>query len=384
MPRAPRSSPLASGLSDAVFSQLAAKARGRDVIALHVGDTYLEPPEVARVEGIEGSHLYGYAPVQGEPSLHSAARDFVRRRHGVELDPASVQVVSGATAGLSIVSEALLDPGDELLLPAPYWPLIRGIVQKRGAVAVEIPVFDRLFEPGFDLEAELEARVTDRTAAIYVNSPNNPTGAVFTEVDLEAIARVAARHGLWIFCDEVYEDLWLDEPAPKTWSRPDFVERAVVVHSLSKAYGLAGARVGFVHGPPAAMSAVRSVQTFSTYCAPRILQLGAARALAEGDAWLAETRALYAAAAREAAEALGVEAPRAGGFLFIDVRGRRRPGETTLALLERCLDAGVLLTPGSSSGRDYEGWVRLCFTVVPPAELRRALSALRDVLVTTG
>lgn len=380
MPRAPRSSPLASGLSDAVFSQLAAKARGRDAIALHVGDTYLEPPELARVEALSGAHLYAYAPVQGEPSLLGAARDFVHRRHGVELDPATVQVVSGATAGLSVVSEALLDPGDELLLPAPYWPLIRGIVQKRGAVPVEIPVFDRLGEAGFDLEAELEARVTEKTAAIYVNSPNNPTGAVYAERELAAIARVAARHELWIWCDEVYEDLWLDEPPPKTWSRPDFIERALVVHSLSKAYGLAGARVGFVHGPLSAMAAVRSVQTFSTYCAPRILQLGAARALAEGDAWLESARALYASAAREAADALGVEPPRGGGFLFVDVRERRRAGESTLALLERCLDAGVLLTPGSSSGRDYEGWVRLCYTVVPPEELRRALTALRVVL----
>jgi N-succinyldiaminopimelate aminotransferase len=380
MPRAPRTSPLADGLSDAVFSQLASRARGRGAIALHVGDTYLEPPEVARVEHVEGAHLYAYAPVQGEPALLEAAREFVNRRHGIELDPDALQVVSGATSGLSILSEALLDPGDELLLPAPYWPLIRGIAHKRGVRPVEVPVFDRLGDPSFDLEAELESRITERTAAVYVNSPNNPTGAVLDEPRLAAIARVAARHDLWILCDEVYEDLWLERPAPPTWSRPDFVERAVVVHSASKAYGLAGARVGFAHGPVDAMRAVRSVQTFSTYGAPRLLQRGVARAFAEADGWLASTRATYAAAARRTSEALGVPMPAGGTFCFVDVRARRREGESTLALLERCLDAGVLLTPGSASGRDYEGWVRLCFTVVPPAELERALGALADVL----
>jgi N-succinyldiaminopimelate aminotransferase len=152
------------------------------------------------------------------------------------------------------------------------------------------------------------------------------------------------------------------------------------MHTLSKSYALAGARIGYAHGPPAAMQAVRGVQAFNTYCAARPMQLGAARALAEGGGWLAETRRAYAAAARAAAEAVGVPAPESGTFLFFDATPHLAPGEGLDGFLERCLAAGVLLTPGAASGRDYATWVRLCFTAVPPDALRDALSRLGGVL----
>lgn len=383
MPRFPLAAPTALGLSDRVFSRLAARAQGRDVIALHVGDTWRDPLPAARAEAQRSAdhpRLHNYAPVQGEAALLDAIQRHLLRRAGTAPDRALVQVVSGATPGLGCVVDALISPGDEVLLPSPFWPLIRGTIHRRGATAVEVPFFTRLDAPGFDPEAALEAAVTPRTVAVYVNTPHNPTGRILDDATLAAIARVAARHDLWIVCDEVYEDLWLgDAPPPSPWARPDFRDRAVAVHSLSKSYGLAGARVGFAHGPAAAMEALRGVQTFTTYCAPRPMQLGAAKALDEGAAWLSESRALYREAARRAADALGVPAPPAGTFLFVDVRPHLRPGEDALGFLERCLDAGVLLTPGSASGRDYGDWVRLCFTVAPPDVLDVALSRLRPL-----
>ena len=386
MPRFPNVASTSDGLTDRVFSRLAARAkdRGGRVYPLHVGDTWLEPLDAARAEAQRTEsypRLHNYAPVQGEPALIDAILRHVERRAGVRLDRELVQVMSGATAGLSVIADALIEPGEEVLIPAPFWPLIRGTVRRRGGVAVEVPFFDRLSETGFDPERELEARVTERTVAIYVNTPHNPTGAMLSERALAAIARVAARHDLWILSDEVYEDLYFTSAPPEpVWARPDFRSRAIVVHSLSKAYGLAGARVGFAHGPADAMTAIRGVQTFSTYCAPRPMQLGAARALDEGAAWLAEARRLYGDAAQRTAEAFGVEAPAGGTFLFVDVRPHRQEGEDTMGFLERCLDEGVLLTPGSASGTDYEGWARVCFTSVPPSDLRDALARVRRVL----
>ncbi len=381
MPRSPMVARSAQQLSDRVFSRLAslAKERGKPAHPLHVGDTYLEPLPAAMAEAqrtAEQARLHNYAPVQGEPMLLDAIDAHLSRRAGYAVDRERVQVVSGATAGLSVVSEALLDPGDEVILPSPFWPLIRGIIQKRGAVAVEVPLFHRVGDPDFDVEAALEAAVTDRTAAIYLNSPHNPTGAILSDAQLAAFARVAARHGLWVLCDEVYESLALEREAPATWSRPDLRDRSIAVHSVSKAYGLAGSRVGFAHGPAEAMAAIRGVQTYSTYCAPRPLQRGAARVLLEGDAWLRDARAHYRAAARCAATALGVPVPEAGTFLHVDVRPYLREGEDTMGFLTRCLDAGVLLTPGASTGKDFEGYVRLCFTSVPPEQLDEALAAL--------
>jgi N-succinyldiaminopimelate aminotransferase len=128
------------------------------------------------------------------------------------------------------------------------------------------------------------------------------------------------------------------------------------------------------------MQAIRGVQTFMTYCAPRPFQLAAARVLDDGRAWIAHARAHYRELGHRAADALDLPRPPGGTFLFFDTRGRRRDGESALAFLERCVDAGVLLTPGTASGKDFEDWARLCFTTLPPSELDEALARLRAVL----
>lgn len=386
MPRFPHPAPTTDGLSDKVFGALIAKARARGgkVHPLHVGDTWLEPYEGARAEAqLTADHprLHNYSPVQGEPALLDAITRFLATRADVAVARDDLQVVPGGTAGLSIVIAALVMPGDEVLLPSPFWPLIRGIISSRGARAVEVPLFDRLDDPSLDITAHLERHVTDRTTAIYVNTPNNPTGRVLTERALEAITRVALRHDLWVISDEAYEllDYRTDRTAP-VWARPDLFDRTVATHTLSKSHGLAGSRVAFTHGPPSIMPAIRGVQTFMTYCAPHPMQLGAARALDDGGAWVEHARTLYAAAGRRAADTLGIARPEAGTFLFFDASAWLAPGEDVVAFLERCLDAGVLLTPGSASGRDFARWARLCFTTVPPTELEDALGRLSSVL----
>jgi N-succinyldiaminopimelate aminotransferase len=389
VPRFPRPSPTAAGLSDRVYSALAARAAlgGAPVHPLHVGDTWRSPPPEARLGALsEADHprLFGYAPVQGEPALLAAVRARLRARHGLDLDPEALQIAPGATTGLAVVIATLLAPGDELLLPSPFWPLIRGMTAARGCAAVEVPFFTRLGEDGFDPEAALERAVGPRTAAVYVNDPHNPTGRVLPPAAADAIARVARRHDLWVVADAAYDELAYGPPRRPFWLRDDLADRTVVVHTLSKTWALAGARIGFVHGPREVMAAVRGVHVNLAYCAPRPMQHLAARAIATGDAWLEETRAMYAEAGRAAARAVGVPPPEAGTFLFVDVSPHLRPGEGLEGFLERCLDAGVLVTPGLACGRDYGTWVRLCFTAVPPDALDDALGRLGRVLGRAG
>lgn len=386
MPRHPRVSHTTESLSSGVFSQLARKARehhGR-IYPLHVGDTYLDPLSPARAEAqrtIDHERLHNYAPVQGEPTLLATIAQRLEQRTGEPISTERIQVVSGATSGLSVVCATILDHGDEVIVPSPFWPLIRGIIASRGGVPVQLPFFDRLRDPRFDPERAIEETITDRTVALYINTPNNPTGAVIPSDVIDAMLRVAKKRDLWVLCDEAYEELWFTDtrPAP-VWAHPEARGRAIATHTLSKSYGLAGARIGFTHGPADVMVAVRAVQTFQTYCAPRPMQLGAVHALAGGDGWLAEARAAYRRAGYEAADALGIPRPEGGTFLFFDASPFMREGEDILDFLGRCLDAGVLLTPGESCGRDYGSWVRLCFTSVPPGELREALGILRGVI----
>jgi len=386
VPRFPHAAPTAEGLSHSVFGRATARPRAHETppSPLHVGDTYLEPIEAARAEmqrTADHPRLHNYAPVQGEPALLDAILRKVERRSGVTLDREHVQVMSGATSGLGVICTTLLAPGDEVLLPAPFWPLIRGIIRFAGGTPVEVPLFTRLAEPGFDAVAALEAAITPRTVALYLNSPHNPTGGILPPATVDALVDLAIRHDLWVLTDEVYEDLWFGDEAPASiWTHPRLADRVIATHSVSKAYGLAGSRVGYTHGPAAIMEAIRGVQTFYTYCAPRPLQFGAARALDDGDEWLARARSLYAKAARTAADALGVAAPPGGTFLFFDLSPHLRAGETPQALLERCADGGVTLTPGTASGRDFDHWARLCFTSVPQDELEAALGKLQRVL----
>jgi N-succinyldiaminopimelate aminotransferase len=385
MPRYPRASHTSEGLSDRVYSELVALADAQPgpVYRLNVGDSYLEPMPGARAQDqMAANHprLHNYAAVQGEPELLKAIVDRARRRSEIELDGECLQVMSGATNGLAVVCSVLLDPGDEVLLPSPFWPLIRGIILSRGCKPVEIPFYTRLGEADFDPVAALHRALTPRTTAIYLNSPHNPTGHILSDELVVEIGRLAQRHDLWLMTDEVYEDLWYGEQQPANLFHHDAVrQRAVATHSLSKSYAMAGARVGFTHGPPLVMNAIRGAQTFVNYCAPRPLQFAAAHALEHGDRWLQDTRRLYGEAARTAAGALGLPIPAGGAFLFFDAARHLGPGETVPDLLQRCLGAGVLLTPGTSSGRDYESWVRMCFTTVPLSELRQALQRLETV-----
>jgi N-succinyldiaminopimelate aminotransferase len=387
VPRVPHPSATTATLSAQVFGQLVPRAteRRRPPCPLHVGDTWRSPLPAARAEmqrEADAPGLHRYAPVQGEPVLLDAIAEALQARTGTPVERERLQVVPGATAGISIACNALLDPGDQVLLPAPFWPLIRGIVAARGAEPVQIPFFDRLDDPRFDPERALEAAVTERTAALYINTPHNPTGRVLSHDVVAAMVRVARRHDLWIWCDEAYEELWFGDTRPDpVWARSDARGRAVAFHTLSKSHGLAGARVGWVHGPEAAMAAIRDLQAYQTYCAARPMQLGAARALRDGRDWVAEARRAYGEAGALAAQTLGVRAPQGGTFLFFDTSPHLDPADADcLPFLQRCLDAGVMLTPGASCGEAYARWARLCFTSVPPHELEAALDRLHCVL----
>lgn len=381
MPRFPHVAHSVQGLSDQAFGRLVSRARNLEhpVFPLHIGDTYL--PSLAAELCTRSPGAHRYAPVQGLPELLSAVQDKLERRSGLRVGAEQLQVMSGATSGLAVVYGALLNPGDEVLLPSPYWPLIRGLVTSRGAHAVEVPLFHRLGEPGFNPVSALRDAITERTVAIYLNTPHNPTGALLGRNLLEEILTLATEHDLWLISDEVYEDLFFGDEAPvQVFALPAAQERTIAVHSLSKAYGIAGARVGYCHGPDTAMPAVRALRTFFTYCAPTPMQHAAAHILRQDDSLLQQTRERYMGAAAMAADALAVPRPCAGTFLFFDTRTLRRDNEDTEAFLLRCLEAGVMLTPGAASGKHFTDWARLCFTVVSPTELAQALAQLQEVI----
>jgi N-succinyldiaminopimelate aminotransferase len=381
MPRHPGFSPSVQDISGAVYSALAhrlATYRG-EVFPLHVGDTWMEPAEGCRMEDLhvaEYPGMHRYAPPQGMPALLDAIVERVRARTGVPTERDNVLVATGATGALGAVAGAILAPGDEVLLLAPHWPLITGILQSFHGVPVDVPFFGAADSPETAVERVRE-RLTARTVALYLNTPSNPAGQVIPRSWIEALVAWAAREDLWIIADEVYEDYVFS--GEHTYTRPLAPERTFAAHSFSKAYGMAGNRCGYVVGPVEAVRELRKIGMHSFYSTPTAAQIAALRVMGEaGDAWIARAREQYRATGTQAAGRLGLPAPEGSTFLFFDVAPVL--DESGLGgFLERCVDRGLFLAPGPSFG-PYPTHVRLCFTAAPPDVIARGVEALAPLL----
>ena len=374
MPRAPAFSGSATAVRGGVFARHAARIAALDgeTYPFHVGDLWKDPPPGARwgeVDARAFPAIHRYADPRGLPPL-------LRALAAAEcVDEAHVIVTAGATGALAALAAATLDPGDEVLIPAPYWPLIPGVVQTARGVPVECPGFESGPVPG----PGWAAAVGPRTAALYLNQPHNPSGRVLGAEALAAVAAFARAHDLWIWADEVY--------APFAWGRAFLPmrafapERTFTALSFSKAWAMAGNRCGALIVPPveAAMDRVRACGVHTVYACATGVQLAALRALEGGAAWRAETVVEVEAITREAAAILGVPAPEGGTFLFIDVSAHL-DARGLDGFLSDALDRNVIVAPGAACGRDYGAHIRVCTSAVQPERSRRGLARLAGLL----
>jgi len=321
----------------------------------------------------EANHpgLHRYPPPTGLAPLVKAISD----RHDVGSD--RILPTAGATGALKCIANTLLASGDEVLILAPYWPLIAGIVATSGGVPIEVPFLDR---GDGDIAGRLESYVSDRSVAIYINTPNNPTGTVLTPDEQQALAAFARKHDLWVWSDEVYEHfVYSGHYQPMAQLVP---ERTFSVYSFSKAYGLAGSRCGYIIGPedPSLTEEVLKVLLYSVYSAPKASQLSALAALREGDDWLKTAKEQYRKAGFAAADALHLPRPEGGTFLFIDVSSALDERGLDGFLFD-CLDHNLILTPGASFGpKTFSSFIRVCFTCARPEVVARGVDILNGLL----
>ena len=361
----------------AVYSPFAERARNAShrVVPLHVGDTWLPACEGARMQDLTAADypdLHRYGPTAGLPALIDALVDKLRSRNALACERESVLIGAGATGVLANAVGAIAAPGQEVLILAPFWPLIRGIVQAFRATPVEVPFFDRVHSAD-DAVAAVRERISDRSVALYVSTPSNPTGRVLPRPWLEALAELAREHDLWLIADEAYEDYVYEG---EHWSVGAVApERTISVFSFSKAYGMAGNRVGYLAGPPELVHQAHKVGTHTAYHASVPGQVAALRVLECGAGWVDNARALYREAGRDAATALGLNAPAGSTFLFLNV-AHRLDERGMHGFLEDCFEDGVLVAPGASAGSDYASWIRLCYTAAPPEDVRFAVERL--------
>jgi N-succinyldiaminopimelate aminotransferase len=352
---------------------------GGEIYPFHIGDTWMEPAVGSRMEDLKVSDqpdMHRYAPVRGHANLLQALTERIEDRQSVPTRRANLLVTAGATGGLAAAVGTIVEPDEEVLVVAPYWPLIAGIVRTFRARPVAAPLFGVADSPDSAIEI-VSSLVTDKTTAIYWNTPNNPTGRVLPASWLSRLTRWAQEQDLWILADEVYEDY--NYVGPHSYTRPLAPERTFSVHSFSKAYGMAGNRCGYVVGPAEAITEARKVSIHTFYSAPTASQIAACRVLSgAGDRWIENARQVYERVGRTAALQLGIDPPEGSTFLFLDVSGHLDSSGLP-GFLERCVEHGLMVAPGPSFG-PFETHIRICFTSIAPEATMRGVRVLAQLI----
>jgi aspartate aminotransferase len=373
------------------------RARGIDVISFGAGEPDFDTPERIKAAAVEAMRKgqTKYTEVGGIPELRAAVCAKLKRDNGLAYEPADILVSVGAKHTLFNIVMALLNPGDEVLVPSPFWVSYPEQARLLGAVPVEVPTTEA---SGFDLDpARLAAAVTPRTKLVVLNSPNNPTGAVFSPAALEAVARLAVERGLWVVSDECYEALTFEGRHLSIASfGPEIKARTLVVNTCSKAYAMTGWRIGYAAGPRAVIRAMTDAQSQVTSNPSSIAQWAAVEALTGPQDEVAKMAGEFDRRRRLIIEGLnalpGVRCgmPKGAFYAFANVSGlfgrvwRRPEGDLKLSgsvdvtafLLEA---ARVAVVPGKDFGSDDH--VRMSYAT-SDALIRQGLSRMAGALAT--
>ena len=336
--------------------------RDSEAIHLEVGEPDFPTPEhvvEAAHEAARAGHTR-YAPNAGLPELREALADKVTRRNGYEARPDQVVVTQGGIQALYLVLRALLEPGDEVLLPNPAWPNFRMIAHLLGARVLLYPLVAKGdFLPRLE---DLERLVTPRTRAILVNSPSNPLGTVLPRELVETLLAFARRRGLWFISDEVYDEIVFDDVFVSAGSVADPSDRLVSIYSFSKVYAMTGWRVGYLVAPPDLAKLLTGMQEPIISCVNTPAQMAALAAVTGPQDVVRKMRESYRVRRDELLGILdrgGLPSSQPSGAFYVwaDVSEAGMPSmDLARSLIER---EHVAVAPGSAFGELGEGYVRL-------------------------
>ncbi|HEY1375788.1 MAG TPA: pyridoxal phosphate-dependent aminotransferase [Gemmataceae bacterium] len=350
------------------------RAAGVTIYDFSLGEPDQPTPEhicKAAADAMRAGHTH-YTPVAGVPELRQAIARWYDRFHGCKVAPEQVVVSNGAKHSIHNALVATCGPGDEVVIPTPYWVSYSDLVCMAGATPVLVHA---TFESGFKLSpAQLRAALSPRAKLVMLNSPCNPTGTVYTHRELEQLADVILETRAGVLSDEIYEQLCYGNAKPTCFAtlRPGLAERTVTISGASKSYAMTGWRMGWAVAPPAAAKAMADIQSQETSCPSSVSQYATVAALEGPQEYVAQMRAEYEARRElvcsrlRAIPGVRLNVPDGAFYAFFDVSayfGKPIGGRTvcdSLGFCTACLEAAhVNFVPGSAFG--CEGFVRMSY-----------------------
>ena len=366
----------------------ALEAEGRSMVYLQIGEPDFDTPAHVREaakRALDAGETH-YAPYAGIPALREAIAADVTARKGFAADPSQVFVTVGGKGVMLYAILGLVNPGDEVLVPDPGYPIYESLTRFVGATPVPVPIrMARDFRLDVD---ELASLVTSRTRVLVINSPANPTGGLLTRGDLEAIAALAVRHDLWVLTDEIYGRILYDGAEHVSIaSLPGMAERTIVLDGFSKTFAMTGWRLGYAIVPPALRETYSQLIINTISCAPTFAQLGAVEALTgpqdDVDAMVREFRVRRDLVVDGLNAIPGIECrlPAGAFYAFPSIAGT---GLSGAELAERLLhEAGVCVLAGSAFGTYGDDHVRISYAT-SRENLAEALRRIRSFVEGLG
>ena len=371
----------------------AKKAAGEDVVGFGAGEPDFPTPAnvvEAAIRACSDVRNHRYTPAGGLPELKAAIVAKTKRDSGYGIAASQVLVTNGGKQAVYEAFATLLDPGDEVLLPAPYWTTYPEAVKLAGGVPVDVVTTE---DQGYRVSVEqLEAARTERTKVLLWCSPSNPTGAVASPEEVEAVGRWALEHGVWVVADEIYEHLVYGDAVHVSMpvAVPELAGQCVVVNGVAKTYAMTGWRVGWLIGPADVVRAATNLQSHATSNVCNVAQMAALEALTGDLSAVAEMRAAFdrrrQTMVRLLNEIPGVDCPEPAGafYCYPSVKGvlgkqlRGRTPQSSAELAELVLDeVGVAVVPGEAFGTP--GYFRLSYAL-GDADLEKGVARLGALL----
>lgn len=351
------------------------KAAGRPVVGFGAGEPDFATPDYiveAAIAAAKDPACHKYSPAKGLPALREAIAAKTLRDSGYEVSPDDILVTNGGKQAVFQAFASILDPGDEALLPAPYWTTYPEAIALAGGVAVEVFAgADQEYKVSVE---QLEAARTERTKLLLLCSPSNPTGAVHTPAELTAIGQWALEHGIWVITDEIYEHLLYDgaEPAHIVALVPELADTTIVLNGVAKTYAMTGWRVGWMIGPSDVIKAATNFQSHLTSNVANVSQRAALAAVGGDLSAVGRMREAFDRRRKvmvemlSAIEGLAVPTPRGAFYAYPSIEaliGRSLRGtviDSSATLASLALEhAEVAVVPGEAFGRS--GFLRLSY-----------------------